>query len=590
MATGNGLPVAGGSARELLSGLGSALLRRTSSGTVAAPASEEADRVLRESEALLALLQKSTTEAHECSMSSELPRPVSESSTKNATTCTEEQGVALNNAVERLLAARGTPRLRQELAAFMSNAQLPLGAELCQIVGDFRRAHALTAGPPRESGSPLDARPPGVVSTAPPVEALPAGGAEAEAGAASAAAAGVTAAAAVALERLLSWRLTRPFSFSGGASFATSFASSSLSSAPAAASASAIVAAPGSAATAPSALESAVHSAQAGLKTLRAKLDAQLPDELKSDDAAYAEARSQLDSALHRSLFSSIWPLYLATHSKAIDTLAPRCHELRMLLPCDLVQLPPELWLLPDGNGIAEPSSSSATNAAAPDDSSAQLSTAAALAELRTGGAGGASDARLPYASAIQLLHTISFYRTPFEKAKVLLEACEEVVKCATRAFDLAKASARARAADDLASPEAGGAHSALCADNLLPLFIYVVVRSGVYSLPAELAYVQDFLGEGLAHGQLGYALVSLQCACHYAQELSWGQGLLQPKPVEAHEAHGQVEEGDRAPRGASSLHMQHEAAAAGGVDFVLQSDESQAGTCKEVGQGVAVS
>ena len=158
MATG-GLPVVGGSAREL-SGLGSALLRRTSSGTVAAPASEEADRVLRESEALLALLQKSTTEAHECSMSSELPRPVSESSTKNATTCTEEQGVALNNAVERLLAARGTPRLRQELAAFMSNAQLPLGAELCQIVGDFRRAHALTAGPPRESGSPLDARPP----------------------------------------------------------------------------------------------------------------------------------------------------------------------------------------------------------------------------------------------------------------------------------------------------------------------------------------------------------------------------------------------------------------------------------------------
>ena len=56
-------------------------------------------------------------------------------------------------------------------------------------------------------------------------------------------------------------------------------------------------------------------------------------------------------------------------------------------------------------------------------------------------------------------------------------------------------------------------------------------LRSGVYSLPAELAYVQDFLGEGLAYGQQGYALVSLQCACHYAQQLAWGQGLLQPKP-----------------------------------------------------------
>ena len=172
-----------------------------------------------EREALLALLQKSTTEAHECSTASELPRPVLESSTKNAATCTEEEGIALNNAVERLLAARGTPRLRQELAAFMSNAQLPLGAELCQIVGDFRRAHALIAGPPRESGSPLDARPPGVVSTAPPVEALPAGGAGRKQEQPQQLQPG-----SPRLLRsrwaALSWRLP-PFSFSGGASFAT---------------------------------------------------------------------------------------------------------------------------------------------------------------------------------------------------------------------------------------------------------------------------------------------------------------------------------------------------------------------------------
>ena len=43
--------------------------------------------------------------------------------------------------------------------------------------------------------------------------------------------------------------------------------------------------------------------------------------------------------------------------------------------------------------------------------------------------------------------------------------------------------------------------------------------RSRVASLPAELAYVAEFLDSRLHAGKEGYALVSLQCACRVALE-----------------------------------------------------------------------
>ena len=145
----------------------------------------------------------------------------------------------------------------------------------------------------------------------------------------------------------------------------------------------------------------------------------------------------------------------------------------------------------------------------------------AGLSELRWCGS---ADPRLPYASAIQLLRTISFYRTPYEKANVMLEACEEVVKCATRALSLCSVG--------LAGHKGGPPK--LGADDLLPLMVYVLLRSGIYSLPAELQYVSDFLHEGLHHGKEGYALVSMQCACRVAADLTWGVGLLKERPSAA--------------------------------------------------------
>ena len=82
-------------------------------------------------------------------------------------------------------------------------------------------------------------------------------------------------------------------------------------------------------------------------------------------------------------------------------------------------------------------------------------------------------------------------------------------------------------------SHAAGSEGGALGADDLLPLVVYVVIKAKAASLPAELAYVADFLAEGQVHGRQGYALVSLQCACRVASELEWGEELLRAAPPE---------------------------------------------------------
>ena len=450
-------------------------------------AEESYGAVLRESEALLALLQHGERKSGEASPAPARPAAAVAAATVTAaaapspshTVSVAASTEVLSPAAMRLMAAHedGPQKLRDELTLFVSNAQNPQGAALCEFVSEFRRLHAYPAAPAAAAGG-AEASP----ASAPPPAAAP-----------PAAAVAAATATAVAIRGVWA-NLGRP---------------RSSSSASADESAAAV------------ALAAAVSSVRSGLASLSAALEEQLPESLRADASAMSEAQLQLDAAAQRALFGSLSPLYLHAHAEEISNLAARCHELRAMLPCDMHQLPAELWLLPPSAmphaAVSASSSAASSSAAAASSAAASSSASPSLAELR---ASGAADARLPYASAIQLLRTISFYRTPSDKAKVLLEACEEVVKCATRALRL-RASALAPAARSLAAP------SSLGADDLLPLVVYVVVRSGIYSLPAELAYVCDFLRAGLIHGQEGYALVSLQCACRVAGDLAWGVGLL---------------------------------------------------------------
>ena len=121
------------------------------------------------------------------------------------------------------------------------------------------------------------------------------------------------------------------------------------------------------------------------------------------------------------------------------------------------------------------------------------------------------------------MMRTLPLQRTPCEKARVLLQSCEEIVKCALQ-------DARLRAvAHGAASEEAAVRPSALGADDLLPLTVYVLIRSRAATLPAELAFIVDYLPEGYQHGSLGYALASVQCACRVALDLSWEHSLIAP-------------------------------------------------------------
>ena len=80
--------------------------------------------------------------------------------------------------------------------------------------------------------------------------------------------------------------------------------------------------------------------------------------------------------------------------------LALHCHDMRSLLPCDM-SIPPELWLTPPGESVT-------TGGYVPYED-------VALAALRSCAP---SDARLPYSAAMTILRTISFSRTPTEKAQ----------------------------------------------------------------------------------------------------------------------------------------------------------------------------
>ena len=117
-----------------------------------------------------------------------------------------------------------------------------------------------------------------------------------------------------------------------------------------------------------------------------------------------------------------------------------------------------------------------------------------------------------PCAEAIRLLRTLTLYRTAREKARVLLQTLEVVVKCAQRALDLATSGTGATEWPSVL----------LGAEDLLPLVVYVLVRSGVERLPAELAFVADFLPQSMQFGKEGYALTTLQCANHVACELPY--------------------------------------------------------------------
>jgi hypothetical protein len=315
-------------------------------------AGSQEDVVLRESEALMALLRSDVSLRP---WSLEIAKPTShmaDAATPQPPTAMVEVlegGGSSSSSSQAELTAdaatgaqRPTEALRHELSALVSDAALPVGSALCEFVDDFRDMYGQVAAAPAERASAPSAVPAAPSSSLWPLP-LP------------------SLQLLQQLPQRLWWRSRADHAPAEGA---------------------------------PPPLQQVVTRVHEVLTALEGLLDEHLPLSLREDPRAVGEGRRQLAGQLHRSIYAVLSPLYAAAQATEISALAQSSHHMRSLLPCDL-QLPPPLWLVEPG----DPS-------------------AVALRDC------GPSDPRLPYAIAVQLLRTLTFYRTPEEKAKVLLEAC----------------------------------------------------------------------------------------------------------------------------------------------------------------------
>ncbi|EOD17169.1 hypothetical protein EMIHUDRAFT_631900, partial [Emiliania huxleyi CCMP1516] len=111
--------------------------------------------------------------------------------------------------------------------------------------------------------------------------------------------------------------------------------------------------------------------------------------------------------------------------------------------------------------------------------------------------------------------------------ARVLLEVCEEVASGAQHSASLHEAASGGGSDGERGAPCLG-------AEDLLPITVYVVLRSRVAVLPSELELVAELLPSELAGGREGYALTTMQCACHVLLRTPFSQGLLEACGAEA--------------------------------------------------------
>jgi hypothetical protein len=227
--------------------------------------------------------------------------------------------------------------------------------------------------------------------------------------------------------------------------------------------------------------------------SLQAVFVSQLPAAVAQSPAWVRFVQVSAEDALMRGCWPVLAELFLEREEAQVSKLAELCHQMRRALPCDL-DISQALWGMPPP-ALADPAEMEALR----------------RAEL--------SDARLPYASSIRALRTLLHARTVREKASVLLHVCELVASAAQHSASMQLAREGGRGA-------CGGRPPALGAEDLLPIMVYVVLRSRAAVLPAELELISELMPAELAFGCEGYALTTMQCACHVLLRTRFCEGI----------------------------------------------------------------
>lgn len=118
------------------------------------------------------------------------------------------------------------------------------------------------------------------------------------------------------------------------------------------------------------------------------------------------------------------------------------------------------------------------------------------LIEMADSNAEGKTWSMPPYYLAIQTFKELPVLKTPEAKLKCVVKSARDLVKCV--------ASFHSFFGRNPDKYPVGG-------DELLPIFTYVVIRSGVKNLISEATFMELFANDDQARGEMGYILATLQ-------------------------------------------------------------------------------
>jgi len=112
-----------------------------------------------------------------------------------------------------------------------------------------------------------------------------------------------------------------------------------------------------------------------------------------------------------------------------------------------------------------------------------------------------------PYCDCIALLRSISNCTTPHEKFAMLLRVSNEI----NTAIDFNEQAKMANSSNKKYESDRG-------ADSLLPVFLYVFIKSNVPHLYSEFQFMNDFNDERIQSGEEGYRFVNFELALTFVE------------------------------------------------------------------------
>lgn len=120
-----------------------------------------------------------------------------------------------------------------------------------------------------------------------------------------------------------------------------------------------------------------------------------------------------------------------------------------------------------------------------------------------------------PYQSAVDVLQRLPDACCPLDKLQCILQALRETNACAMR---LQRHRIRDAVADMKSCDRVGGQLESAGCEELLLLFVFVVLQTRIPSFFAQMHFISDYVDKSLLLGEHGYALVTLQMALGFIE------------------------------------------------------------------------